>query len=74
MRGKDEMTGIGTAVSTDSQEMSPVTKRRRENRGIPPPVTFDIDTLPGSANYTALRAPPSVLQRDLIHRQLLPHH
>ncbi|WP_246756064.1 hypothetical protein [Bradyrhizobium diazoefficiens] len=29
-------------------------KRRRKNRGMPPPATFDIDTLPGSSNLTAL--------------------
>lgn len=31
-------------------------KRRRKNRGIPPPAPFDIDTLPGSSNLTALEA------------------
>ncbi len=56
MRGKDEMTGIGTSVSTDSQEMPRATKRRRKNRGMPPPATFDIETLPGSSNLTALEA------------------
>src|SRR5262245_55385986 len=29
-------------------------KRHRKNRGMPPPATFDIDTLPGSSNLTAL--------------------
>ena len=29
-------------------------KRRRKNRGMPPPAMFDIDTLPGSSNLTAL--------------------
>lgn len=56
MRGKDEMTGIGTSVSTDSQKMPPATKRRRKNRGVPPPATFDIDALPASSNLTALEA------------------
>ena len=34
--------------------MPRATKRRRKNRGMPPPSTFDIDTLPGSSNLTAL--------------------
>ena len=34
--------------------MSPVMKRHRKNRGVPPPATFSIDTLPGSSNLTAL--------------------
>lgn len=34
--------------------MSRDMKRRRKNRGMPPPATFDIDTLPGSSNLTAL--------------------
>jgi hypothetical protein len=34
--------------------MSPVMKRRRKNRGMPPPATFDIDMLPGGSNLTAL--------------------
>lgn len=29
-------------------------KRVRKNRGMPPPATFDIDTLPGGSNLTAL--------------------
>jgi hypothetical protein len=36
--------------------MPRATKRRRKNRGMPPPATFDIDTLPGSSNLTALEA------------------
>ncbi|MHC2337003.1 hypothetical protein [Bradyrhizobium sp. USDA 4454] len=31
-------------------------KRPRKTRGMPPPATFDIDTLPGSSNLTALEA------------------
>jgi hypothetical protein len=27
---------------------------KRKNRGVPPPATFDIDTLPGSAHLTVL--------------------
>jgi hypothetical protein len=34
--------------------MSRVMQRRRKNRGVPAPATFDIDTLPGSSNLTAL--------------------
>ena len=34
--------------------MSRAIKRRRKNRGMPPPATFDIDALPGSSNLTAL--------------------
>jgi hypothetical protein len=36
--------------------MPRATKRGRKNRGVPPPATFDIDTLPGSANLTVLEA------------------
>ncbi len=32
------------------------TKRRRKNRGVPPPAAFDIDALPASSNLTALEA------------------
>jgi hypothetical protein len=46
-----------TAVfgSPDCGKMPPA-KRHRKNRGMPPPATFDIDTLPGSSNLTALEA------------------
>jgi hypothetical protein len=35
---------------------------QRRNRGVPPPATFDIDTLPGSANLT-IRETCAVLRR-----------
>ena len=36
--------------------MPRATKRPRKNRRVPPPATFDIDTLPSSSNLTALEA------------------
>ena len=56
MRGKDEMTRIEALGSPNGRKMPPATKRRRKNRGIPPPAAFDIDTLPGSSNLTAWEA------------------
>ncbi|MGY3511965.1 hypothetical protein [Bradyrhizobium lupini] len=56
MRGKDEKARIEAFGSPDDSKMPLATKRRRKNRGIPPPATFDIDTLPGSSNLTALEA------------------
>ena len=53
VRRKDVMTPTA-ALGSGTQEMPPVTKRRRKNRGVPPPAAFDVDTLPGSANLTAL--------------------
>ena len=54
MRGKDEMTRIEAPSTT---EMPRAANRHRKNRGTPPPpATFDIDTLPGSSNLTALEA------------------
>ncbi|MCC8974647.1 hypothetical protein [Bradyrhizobium brasilense] len=41
---------------TERSESSGHQKRPRKNRGVPPPATFDIDALPGSANLTALEA------------------
>ena len=35
-------------------KMSRAIKQRRKNRGMPPPAMFNIDTLPGSSNLTAL--------------------
>ncbi|MCC8958130.1 hypothetical protein H8B02_33325, partial [Bradyrhizobium sp. Pear77] len=55
MRGKDEQAKIELLGSADSAKIPPVPKRRR-NRGMPPPATFDIDTLPSSSNLTALEA------------------
>jgi hypothetical protein len=54
MRGKDEMTQIEALGSPNRQKMPLATKRRRKNRGVPPPAAFDIDTLPGGSNLTAL--------------------
>ena len=56
MGGKDERTRIEAFASLGSRQMPSATKRRRKNRGIPPPATFDIDTLPGSSNLTALES------------------
>lgn len=56
MGRKDEEMRIGVSGSPDSKEMPLATKRRRKNRGVPPPATFDIDALPGSSNLTALEA------------------
>jgi len=56
MEDKDEKTPIEVFRSPDSRKMPPATKRRRKNRGMPPPATFDIDKLPGSSNLTALEA------------------
>ncbi|WP_334380328.1 hypothetical protein [Bradyrhizobium sp. AZCC 1577] len=54
MGGKDEKPRIETFGSPGSRKMLPPTKRHRKNRGMPPPAAFDIDTLPGSSNLTAL--------------------
>lgn len=54
MDGKDEETRIGVSGSPDRKETTHATKRNRRNRGMPPPATFDIDTLPGGSNLTAL--------------------
>lgn len=56
MSGKDEKTLIDALGSPGSRKMPHATKRPRKNRGVPPPATFDIDTLPGSSNLTALEA------------------
>ncbi|BAC52481.1 blr7216 [Bradyrhizobium diazoefficiens USDA 110] len=55
MRGKDEKIGIEAFGSAGSSKI-PRANRRRKNRGMPPPATFDIDTLPGSSNLTAFEA------------------
>lgn len=54
MRGKDEMTQIEALGSPNRPKMPLAAKRRRKNRGVPPPAAFDIDTLPSSSNLTAL--------------------
>jgi hypothetical protein len=56
MGGKDEKTQIEALGSPGNQKMPLVTKRRRKNRGMPPPATFDIEKLPDSSNLTALEA------------------
>jgi hypothetical protein len=56
MGGKEEKTRIEAFGSPGHSEMPGATKRRRKNRGMPPPATFDIDTLPGSSNLTVLEA------------------
>ena len=54
MDGKDEKTRNEAFGSLGSRKMPRATKGHRKNRGMPPPATFDIDTLPGSSNLTAL--------------------
>lgn len=56
MSGKDEKTQIEALGSPGSRNLPHPRKRPRKNRGVPPPATFDIDTLPGSSNLTALEA------------------
>ncbi|WP_084804608.1 hypothetical protein [Bradyrhizobium sp. NAS80.1] len=56
MGGEDEKTQMEALGTPGSRKMLSTTKRRRKNRGMPPPATFDIDTLPGSSNLTALEA------------------
>ncbi|MDE5446548.1 hypothetical protein FXV83_40105 [Bradyrhizobium hipponense] len=56
MSGKDDATRIKGLRTPDSLKMPLATKRHRKNRGMPPPATFDIETLPGSSNLTALEA------------------
>ena len=56
MPGNDEKTRIEAFASPGCSKMPRVTKRSRKNRGVPPPATFDIDTLPGSSNLTVLEA------------------
>ncbi|SRR5579871_3115157 len=56
MGGKDEQTRKEGFESPGIWKMPRVAKRYRKNRGMPPPATFDIDTLPASSNLTALEA------------------
>ncbi|MFB9268600.1 hypothetical protein ACFFWD_36710 [Bradyrhizobium erythrophlei] len=56
MHAKDEETHATAFGSPDSWKIPRAAKRPRKNRGMPPPATFDIDTLPGSSNLTALEA------------------
>ena len=54
MGGRDEKTPTEALGSPCSRKMLGAAKRHRKNRGMPTPATFDIDTLPGSSNLTAL--------------------
>jgi hypothetical protein len=56
MDGEDERALIEPLGSQAGRNMPLAAKRRRKNRGMPPPATFDIDTLPDSSNLTALEA------------------
>ena len=56
MRIKDEETRTKALGSPDSRKTAGDTKRIRKNRSMPPPAKFDIDTLPGGSNLTALEA------------------
>ncbi|WP_198959263.1 hypothetical protein [Bradyrhizobium canariense] len=56
MSGKDEKSPIETFVSPSSRKMPPATKRHRKNRGMPRPAAYEVETLPGSSNLTALEA------------------
>jgi hypothetical protein len=56
MRDKGEENRIEALGSPGSGKMPRAAKRQRKNRGVPPPATFDIETLPGSSNLTALEA------------------
>jgi hypothetical protein len=53
---KDEKTRIEALGALGSRQVLRAAKRHRKNRGVPPPATFDIDTLPDSSNLTALEA------------------
>ena len=77
MSDEGENTASEAFGSPDSSKVPAATKRRRKNRGVPPPATFDIDTLPGSSNLTALetaaviRRTPGALEqwrRDPTHQ------
>jgi hypothetical protein len=56
MSGTDEKARTEALGSPGRRKMPRAAKRHRKNRGMPPPATFDIDTLPGSSNLTALEA------------------
>ncbi|OSI68635.1 hypothetical protein BSZ22_20985 [Bradyrhizobium canariense] len=56
MRGKDDKTQVEAFGAPDCTQTPHAAKRLRKNRGVPSPATFDIDTLPGSSNLTALEA------------------
>lgn len=54
MGGENEETRIEMFRAPSCSKVPRAAKRRRKNRGMPPPATFDIDHLPGSSNLTAL--------------------
>jgi hypothetical protein len=56
MSSNDEKTPFEAFGPPGTPELPRVAKRQRKNRGMPPPATFDIETLPGSSNLTALEA------------------
>jgi hypothetical protein len=56
MGDKDEKNRIEAFGLPGLPKIAPTAKRRRKNRGVPPPATFDIDTLPASSNLTVLEA------------------
>jgi hypothetical protein len=45
---------IQSPGAPEIQKIWRATKHSRKNRGVPPPASFDIDTLPGSSNLTVL--------------------
>ena len=67
MGNKNEKNRIEVFGSPDNGKMPPATKRHRKNRGMPPPAAFDIDTLPGSSNLTALETAAVIWRRDPNH-------
>src|SRR5689334_20659111 len=54
MRGKDEMTRIEAIGSPRIAEIARATMRGRDNRGMPPAMTSDIDAVAGNSDLTAL--------------------
>jgi hypothetical protein len=62
MSDKGKQIPIEAFGSAGSTQQPRGTKSRRKNRGVPPPATFDVDTLPGSSNLTA-RETAAVIRR-----------
>ncbi|MDH2348153.1 hypothetical protein [Bradyrhizobium sp. SSUT77] len=56
MSDKDEKAAIEALGLPSNRNIPRATKRLRKNRGMPPPATFDNDTLPGSSNLRPLEA------------------
>ncbi|MET4093031.1 hypothetical protein [Bradyrhizobium sp. S3.5.5] len=76
MSGEGEKTPIEALGPPNNRIIPRTTKRRRKNRGMPPPATSDINTLPGSSNLTALEA-AAVIRRmpgALEQRRRDPNH